>query len=99
MFLQYYIDPTNGYIFRSLKDIDRYLLTGKLGRHVTKTKPKDLDNSVVTLDMKPVPVSVNFLCLHAILGLTLALRSRIIARLRKIFSVWTTGILFPEKYS
>ncbi|KAJ8425268.1 hypothetical protein Cgig2_025376 [Carnegiea gigantea] len=53
---KYYIDPTNGYIFRSLKDIDRYLLTGKLGRHVTKTKPKDLDNSVVRLDMKPVPL-------------------------------------------
>lgn len=37
------------------RDIDRYLLTGKLGRHVTKTKLKDLDNSVVRLGMKPVP--------------------------------------------
>lgn len=35
-----------------MKDIDRYLLTGKLGRHVTKTKPKDLDSSDVKLDIK-----------------------------------------------
>ncbi|KMS99078.1 hypothetical protein BVRB_3g066780 isoform A [Beta vulgaris subsp. vulgaris] len=41
---RYYTDPVNGYIFRSLKDIDRYLLSGKLGKHVTKNKPKGLDS-------------------------------------------------------
>uniref|UniRef100_A0A803M0F5 MBD domain-containing protein n=1 Tax=Chenopodium quinoa TaxID=63459 RepID=A0A803M0F5_CHEQI len=41
----YYTDPVNGYIFRSLKDIDRYLLSGKLGKHVTKNKPKDSEDA------------------------------------------------------
>ncbi|XP_021730476.1 uncharacterized protein LOC110697407 [Chenopodium quinoa] len=42
---RYYTDPVNGYIFRSLKDIDRYLLSGKLGKHVTKNKPKDCEDA------------------------------------------------------
>lgn len=49
---RYYVDPANGYIFRSLKDIDRYLLTGKLGRHVTKSKPKDLGSSDFNVDVQ-----------------------------------------------
>ncbi|XP_021842112.1 uncharacterized protein [Spinacia oleracea] len=47
---RYYTDPVNGYIFRSLKDIDRYLLSGKLGKHVTKNKPKGLDDSDDTVN-------------------------------------------------
>ncbi|KAH9611068.1 hypothetical protein KSS87_018971 [Heliosperma pusillum] len=47
---RYYTDPEHGYIFRSIKDIDRYLLTGKLGRHVTKTKPKESSSDTVNVE-------------------------------------------------
>ncbi|CAO2838876.1 unnamed protein product [Amaranthus hypochondriacus] len=47
---RYYTDPVNGYIFRSLKDIDRYLLSGKLGKHVTKNKLKNIDSTNERLD-------------------------------------------------
>ncbi|KAJ0525806.1 putative Methyl-CpG-binding domain-containing protein [Helianthus annuus] len=35
---RYYTDPVTGYIFHSLKDVQRYLKTGKLGRLATKPK-------------------------------------------------------------
>ncbi|XP_074319663.1 uncharacterized protein LOC141656611 [Silene latifolia] len=47
---RYYTDPEHGYIFRSIKDIDRYLLTGKLGRHVTKTKPKESNSGTANVE-------------------------------------------------
>ena len=37
--VQYYIDPVSGYAFRSLKDVDRYLESGEIGRNAFK--PKD----------------------------------------------------------
>ncbi|MED6224217.1 hypothetical protein PIB30_081750 [Stylosanthes scabra] len=36
---KYYIDPSSGYVFRSLKDVDRYLESGEIGRNAFK--PKD----------------------------------------------------------
>lgn len=36
----YYTDPVSGHIFRSLKDVERYLKTGELGRHAYKPKDK-----------------------------------------------------------
>lgn len=36
----YYIDPVSGYIFRSMKDVVRYLETGELGRLAYKPKDK-----------------------------------------------------------
>ncbi|KAK9672646.1 hypothetical protein RND81_12G114400 [Saponaria officinalis] len=47
---RYYTDPVHGYIFRSIKDIDRYLLTGKFGRHVTKAKPRESSTGTVNVD-------------------------------------------------
>lgn len=55
---QYYTDPVNGYIFRSLKDIDRYLLSGKLGKHVTKNKLKNIDSTNERLDFAQPTVSI-----------------------------------------
>ncbi|KAE9621031.1 hypothetical protein Lalb_Chr01g0009251 [Lupinus albus] len=37
--MQYYIDPVSGYALRSLKDVDRYLESGEIGRNAFK--PKD----------------------------------------------------------
>ena len=54
---QYYTDPVNGYIFRSLKDIDRYLLSGKLGKHVTKNKLKNINSGNERLDFAQPTVS------------------------------------------
>lgn len=53
--LQYYRDPANRYVFRSLKDIDRYLITGKLGRRAMKPKKDD------PVDEAPVKVQAVFL--------------------------------------
>lgn len=61
-FFQYYTDPVNGYIFRSLKDIDRYLLSGKLGKHVTKNKPKGLDDSDDTVNFNLIQHNVSVQC-------------------------------------
>ncbi|KAK2653820.1 hypothetical protein Ddye_013676 [Dipteronia dyeriana] len=36
----FYIDPVSGYIFRSMRDVSRYLETGDLGRLATKPKDK-----------------------------------------------------------
>ncbi|KAK3220758.1 hypothetical protein Dsin_014728 [Dipteronia sinensis] len=36
----FYIDPVSGYIFRSMRDVSRYLETGNLGRLATKPKDK-----------------------------------------------------------
>ncbi|KAK9293326.1 hypothetical protein L1049_021318 [Liquidambar formosana] len=44
----YYIDPVSGYVFRSMKDVLRYLETGDLGR--LAMKPKDRGSSDVELD-------------------------------------------------
>ncbi|KAL2920636.1 Methyl-CpG-binding domain-containing protein 5, partial [Bienertia sinuspersici] len=62
---RYYTDPVNGYIFRSLKDIDRYLLSGKLGKHVTKNnKPvKSLDSESSSFDFIQ-----HILCQTSVLG-------------------------------
>ncbi|KAI9161602.1 hypothetical protein LWI28_018983 [Acer negundo] len=36
----FYIDPVSGYIFRSMRDVSRYLETGDVGRLATKPKEK-----------------------------------------------------------
>ncbi|MFS7969381.1 putative Methyl-CpG-binding domain-containing protein [Helianthus anomalus] len=41
---RYYTDPVTGYIFHSLKDVQRYLKTGKLGRLATKPKIVEGEN-------------------------------------------------------
>lgn len=38
--LQYYTDPVSGYVFRSRKDVFRYLKTGEISRHAFKPKNK-----------------------------------------------------------
>ncbi|XP_057446248.1 methyl-CpG-binding domain-containing protein 13-like [Lotus japonicus] len=37
----FYIDPVSGYTFRSIKDVDRYLASGKIGRNAFKSKDND----------------------------------------------------------
>ncbi|GAB2249876.1 hypothetical protein Droror1_Dr00013235 [Drosera rotundifolia] len=51
----YYVDPVNGYMFRSIKDIDRYLLTGELGRNVAKPKEQAVGGSNTKLDIVSSP--------------------------------------------
>lgn len=38
--MQYYTDPVSGYVFRSMKDVTRYLETGELGRLAFKPREK-----------------------------------------------------------
>uniref|UniRef100_A0A5B6YMT6 MBD domain-containing protein n=1 Tax=Davidia involucrata TaxID=16924 RepID=A0A5B6YMT6_DAVIN len=45
---KYYTDPVSGYVFRSMKDIRRYLKTGELGR--LAIKPKDKGSSSMELE-------------------------------------------------
>ncbi|KAK1431690.1 hypothetical protein QVD17_08236 [Tagetes erecta] len=40
---RYYTDPVTGYIFRSLRDVQRYLKTGELGRLAKKPKMKETE--------------------------------------------------------
>ncbi|KAA8533745.1 hypothetical protein F0562_031262 [Nyssa sinensis] len=40
----YYTDPVSGYVFRSMKDVLRYLDTGELGRLASKPKDKGSDS-------------------------------------------------------
>lgn len=46
--MQYYIDPVSGYAFRSLKDVDRYLESGEIGRNAFKSK--DSNDMVLKAD-------------------------------------------------
>ncbi|KAL1319339.1 hypothetical protein HN51_071630 [Arachis hypogaea] len=50
----YYIDPASGYVFRSLRDVDRYLESGEIGRNAFK--PKDNSDTELKAD-KFSPVS------------------------------------------
>ncbi|XP_059667058.1 methyl-CpG-binding domain-containing protein 13 [Cornus florida] len=45
---KYYNDPVSGYVFRSMKDVLRYVKTGELGR--LASKPKDKGNSHMELE-------------------------------------------------
>lgn len=56
-FLQYYTDPVSGHIFRSLKDVERYLKTGELGRHAYKPK----DKVPISVELGDDKLSVSFL--------------------------------------
>ncbi|PIA31452.1 hypothetical protein AQUCO_04900030v1 [Aquilegia coerulea] len=47
----YYTDPVSGYVFRSRKDVMRYLKTGKLGKYAFKPKEGEL-KSVKKLEAK-----------------------------------------------
>ncbi|KAI3705796.1 hypothetical protein L1987_76038 [Smallanthus sonchifolius] len=42
---RYYTDPVTGYIFRSLRDVQRYLKTGKLGRLAIKPKVEKIEET------------------------------------------------------
>ncbi|KAF2320370.1 hypothetical protein GH714_027313 [Hevea brasiliensis] len=44
----YYTDPASGYVFRSMKDVLRYLETGEVGKQAFK--PKDKGNNDVELE-------------------------------------------------
>ncbi|KAI4340871.1 hypothetical protein MLD38_025669 [Melastoma candidum] len=50
----YYTDPTSGYVFRSMKDVLRYLKTGDIGR--LAFKPKDKSSSELELEDGETPV-------------------------------------------
>ncbi|XP_030536610.1 methyl-CpG-binding domain-containing protein 13 isoform X2 [Rhodamnia argentea] len=58
----YYTDPVSGYVFRSMKDVRRYLQTGDIGRLAYKPPDKDeidadLEDSKIT---SPVPKKQKF---------------------------------------
>ncbi|GAB4826373.1 hypothetical protein Ancab_009238 [Ancistrocladus abbreviatus] len=53
---RYYVDPASGNLFRSIKDIHRYLLTGKLGGRVTKSKQSSTGSNDVKLDNNKAPL-------------------------------------------
>lgn len=52
--LQFYIDPKSGYIFRSKKDVFRYLETGEISRHAFKPKDGGDDDQELINDKKSV---------------------------------------------
>ncbi|KAI7738733.1 hypothetical protein M8C21_030955, partial [Ambrosia artemisiifolia] len=61
---RYYTDPVTGYIFHSLKDVQRYLRTGEVGRLATKPKieekekPSELEEQMSeTLTNKRAPAA------------------------------------------
>lgn len=43
--LQYYTDPKSGYVFRSKKDVLRYLESGEISRHALKPKKSCINNA------------------------------------------------------
>ncbi|KAI4320026.1 hypothetical protein MLD38_033551 [Melastoma candidum] len=51
----YYTDPASGYVFRSMKDVLRYLKTGDIGR--LAFKPKDKSSSELELEDEETPVT------------------------------------------
>ena len=54
--LQFYIDPKSGYVFRSKKDVLRYLETGEISRHAFKPK-EGVDNDQESINHKIISVS------------------------------------------
>ncbi|RDY02702.1 Methyl-CpG-binding domain-containing protein 13, partial [Mucuna pruriens] len=53
----YYIDPVSGYTFRSIKDVDRYLESGEIGRKALKPKDKDGSDMELKADKSHVWVT------------------------------------------
>lgn len=58
-FLQYFTDPVTGYVFRSFKDVDRYLKTGEVGKLAFKPKEKPRVSPDLGDDKSPVSDLVN----------------------------------------
>lgn len=56
-FLQYYIDPASGHLFRSMKEVFRYLDTGKKGRRASKPKKQ----GAINLESRHDSLSVSLL--------------------------------------
>lgn len=54
----FYIDPKSGYIFRSKKDVFRYLETGEISRHAFKPKDGGDDDQELINDKKSRPSTV-----------------------------------------
>ncbi|RYR56248.1 hypothetical protein Ahy_A05g022001 isoform B [Arachis hypogaea] len=52
---KYYIDPASGYVFRSLRDVDRYLESGEIGRNAFK--PKDNGDTELKADKFSVRIA------------------------------------------
>lgn len=61
-FLQYYIDPVSGYVFRSMKDALRYLESGDLGRLAFKPKDKSYNDVELEDDKTCVGASIMGFC-------------------------------------
>lgn len=59
MRIQYYTDPVHGYIFRSKKDVIRYLQTGETSKHTIK--PKSMCTNDLKLTDDEIAVSAIFL--------------------------------------
>lgn len=60
--LQFYIDPKTGYVFRSKKDVLRYLETGKISRHAFKPKEGgDNDQELITNKISVSPSLVRLM--------------------------------------
>lgn len=58
-FVQYYTDPNSGYVFRSKKDVIRYLETGEMSKYAFK--PKNMCNNDLKLVNDDIAVSALFL--------------------------------------
>lgn len=58
--MQYYIDPVSGYVFRSIRDVDRYLETGYIGKNAFKPKDKGSGDMVSKDDKFCVRVATIF---------------------------------------
>lgn len=65
LLLQFYIDPVNGYVFRSKKDVMRYLKTGDINQCAYRPKKMRSNDQDLTSDEKEVAVSLYFLFYYA----------------------------------
>lgn len=43
-FLQFYIDPVSGYVFRSKKDVQRYIVSGDIGTCAFKPSRRQIQD-------------------------------------------------------
>lgn len=58
LYMQFYIDPVNGYTFCSIKDVDCYLESGEIGSYEFKSKDNDGTDMELKADKSPVWVVI-----------------------------------------
>ncbi|XP_008791903.2 uncharacterized protein LOC103708650 [Phoenix dactylifera] len=55
----YYADPESGYVFRTLKDVQRYTETGEISKHAFRPRKRSLYDKYSFEEEDPLPSSAN----------------------------------------